>query len=115
MFRLVKSALWCIVWIASLVVCASWWSSLQFVFQCLQKPVSRLHNCPHFAYDASLLRALIFASELSQWWIQGGGDRPPPLKVGKIDLIQEEHVSTHVSQSESGSLTDLSCSEPVVV
>jgi len=43
-----------------------------------------------------------------QWQIQGG-DRPyrPPTQSGKIDLIQEEHVSTHVSQSESGSLTDL--------
>jgi len=43
----------------------------------------------------------------------------PPLKVGKIDLIQEEHVSTHVrpsvSRSESGSLTDLTRIEPVVV
>jgi len=44
------------------------------------------------------------------------GDRPPPTQSGKIDLIQEEHVSTHVSQSESGSLTDLinSHSEPAV-
>jgi len=49
----------------------------------------------------------------------GGAIAPPPLKVGKIDLIQEELVSTHVrpsvSRSESGSLTDLTRSEPVVV
>jgi len=56
-------------------------------------------------------------------WNSGGsteggdkGDRLPPLlKVGNIELIQEEHVSTHVSQSETGSLTDLTRSEPVDV
>jgi len=47
-----------------------------------------------------------------------GGAIAPALKVGKIDLIQEEHVLTHVrpsvSRSESGSLTALTRSEPVV-
>jgi len=33
------------------------------VFQSSQKPASCLRNTAHFAYDAGLLRALIFASE----------------------------------------------------